>query len=332
MDEELHRFKLIDLPQYAAGLGYQLVSRERTRSGSWRGSTAASVLMRHPTTDDKIVIRREADGHWVYFSVRDSRDNGTIVDFAQRRQALSLGTLRRELRGWIGVDPTRSPAPLPPYTPPAEVARRKREAIEKAFKQLRRVENNLYLNGRGIRPETLQSDRFKGTWFEDERGNAIFPHRSGSSPDDVCGWEKKNRGFTGFATDGVKTLWISRAKRGDNRLVFVESAIDALSYHQLHGDSSTRYASTGGSIGERLGATFIERAIGRMPADATVVTATDSDAQGEKYAQQIAERAGGRTVVRHKSPMGKDWNDCLQARESSYIREVTRHLRPTLSR
>lgn len=40
--------------------------------------------MRHPSTDDKIVIRVEGDGHWTYFSVRDARDNGTIIDFLQR--------------------------------------------------------------------------------------------------------------------------------------------------------------------------------------------------------------------------------------------------------
>jgi hypothetical protein len=37
----------------------------------------------------------------------------------------------------------------------------------------------------------------------DARRNAVFPHRD---DDGVCGYEIKNRGFTGFATGGVKAL------------------------------------------------------------------------------------------------------------------------------
>ena len=47
--------------------------------------------MRHPTTDDKIVIRRDDDGHWIYFSVRDNFDHGTVIDFVQRRGSRNLG-------------------------------------------------------------------------------------------------------------------------------------------------------------------------------------------------------------------------------------------------
>ena len=42
------------------------------------GSTAASIMMRHPGTDDKIIIGRETDGHWTYFSLRKDEDNGTV--------------------------------------------------------------------------------------------------------------------------------------------------------------------------------------------------------------------------------------------------------------
>jgi hypothetical protein len=60
--------------------------------------------MRHPITDDKIVLRLDGDGHWTYFSVRDERDNGTIVDFLQRRGCLTLGAVRQEVRAWSGME------------------------------------------------------------------------------------------------------------------------------------------------------------------------------------------------------------------------------------
>jgi hypothetical protein len=104
LDLELESFKTnIDLRAYAAGQGYQLDRKE-----SWRGSS----VMRHPTSHDKIIIKRGMDGHYEYFSVRDDRDNGTIVDFVQNRKRLNLGSLRKELRPWIG----QPPVPVPTFS------------------------------------------------------------------------------------------------------------------------------------------------------------------------------------------------------------------------
>jgi hypothetical protein len=70
-DIELELFKReIDLRQVAVSLGYALDRRE-----SWRGST---VLRRG---GDKVVVKRNGNGHYVFFSVRDDGDHGTIIDF-----------------------------------------------------------------------------------------------------------------------------------------------------------------------------------------------------------------------------------------------------------
>src|SRR5258708_3061260 len=91
-DTELDAFKgEIDLRQFAVSLGYAMDRRE-----SWRGST---VLRRG---GDKIVVKRNGNGHYVFFSVRDDSDHGTIIDFLQRRGNLSLGAVRQILRPWIG--------------------------------------------------------------------------------------------------------------------------------------------------------------------------------------------------------------------------------------
>jgi hypothetical protein len=105
VDQELDRFKQMNLAQHAGSRGYRLVRREPTRGGGSRGSTSSSLLMRHATTDDKIVVRLDRDGHWTYFSVRDDRDNGTIVDFLQRRGATTIAQVRAELRSWCGEPP-----------------------------------------------------------------------------------------------------------------------------------------------------------------------------------------------------------------------------------
>lgn len=52
---------------------------------------------------DKVIVKRDADQHDVYFSLRDERDDGSIIDFAMRRKGLNLGQVRKELRPWIGL-------------------------------------------------------------------------------------------------------------------------------------------------------------------------------------------------------------------------------------
>src|ERR1700691_392087 len=98
MDMELEKFKTdIDLRAYAATQDYLLDRKE-----SWSGS----AVMRHPNNDKIVIKRNAADGHYVYFSVRDDADNGTIIDFAKRRLGLSLGAVRKELRAFMGLPPT----------------------------------------------------------------------------------------------------------------------------------------------------------------------------------------------------------------------------------
>ena len=55
MDEELERFKRLNLHEYAASLGYELDARETSRR---------ETIMRKEA--DKISIRMDADGHYVF--------------------------------------------------------------------------------------------------------------------------------------------------------------------------------------------------------------------------------------------------------------------------
>jgi hypothetical protein len=183
------------------------------------------------------------------------------------------------------------------------------------------VQNHPYLNARGIRPSTLASPRFKGTWRVDTRGDLLFPHRDAPGPEHVCGFERKNAQFSAFSAGGTKTIWTSNERDDDLRVVITEAVIDAFSYHQLHGDERTRYLSTSGSIGERQ-ARYIAGAIARLSPGALVVLATDSDDAGDKLAEKIGMLGGGARFERHQSPAGKDWNEWLQRYERDYIRSL----------
>jgi hypothetical protein len=300
-DPELESFKTsIDLRAYAASQGYVLDRRE-----SWRGS----AVMRH-ADGDKVIIKRDRDGHYVYFSVRDEADHGTIIDFAQHRLRLNFGELRKELRPWIGRQ--AEALPYPPLLP----ATKDRMRAERTYARMQDAPRHPYLeNERAIPAALLQSARFAGRIRIDARGNAVFPHFDRQGP---CGFEIKNRDFTGFASGGAKGLWLSNEEPDDNRLIFCESAIDALSHAVLFPDDRTRYASIGGQLSPQQRELMRAAAAG-LPPNAKVVAATDADAQGGKLADSIREavQVTGRddlVFVFHQPDGFKDWNDQLRSR------------------
>jgi len=302
-DAELDTFKTgIDLRAYAAAQGYQLDRKE-----SWRGS----AVMRN-VNGDKIVIKRNAaDGRYMFYSVRDERDNGTIIDFVRARKGLNLGEIRTELRPWIG----QPPRPVPSF-PPLIATSKDRHRVEAEYAKTKDVTRHPYLENERALPYSLFQDRrFAGTIRVDARGNAIFPHLDG---DGICGFEKRNRGYKGFSSGGEKGLWLSREFSDDGRLVFFESAIDALSYHVLFRDEYTRYASIAGKPSPKQ-PELIRAAIARMPAGSAIIAAMDNDDDGRKLADIVrkAVELTGRadlTFRAHLPDAAKDWNDLLRAR------------------
>jgi len=307
MDSELEAFKSnIDLRQYAAAQGYQL-----DREESWHGS----AVMRSPA-GDKIIIKRGTDGHYVYFSVRDDRDNGSIVDFVQNRLRLSLGAVRKELRPWIGLPPV----PVPSF-PALPKTARDRIRVETEYAWMQDARRHPYLeNERCIPAEVLELERFAGRIRMDARGNAVFPHFDAEG---LCGYEITNKGFTGFAAGGSKGLWFSQARPEDNRLVFCESAIDALSHAALYPAQDTRYASIGDQVNPQQ-PELIRAAVARMPAGSEIVAAMDADTEGGKLSGIVRKAAelSGRADLRftlQESFGFKDWNDQLRAKGSHFF-------------
>jgi Toprim-like/Protein of unknown function (DUF3991) len=308
MDPELERFKSeIDLRQFAASMGYTLDPQ-----ASWGGS-AVMRTGRQSEGGDKVIIKRETDGHYVYFSVRDDADNGTIIDFLQRRQRIGLGEIRKTLRPWIGKPESRPPLPLT-NLPQLEQSGCDRPLVEKEWAQSGVYGGSSFLEEvRRIPRELLSGRRFIGRLRIDSRLNVLFPHEDREG--DLCGFEKKNRGFTGFSTGGEKGLWRSNDFETDRRLVFAESAIDALSYATLFPDPTARYRSFGGGLSPKQ-PEIIRNHVCAMPPGSEIVAATDADHAGFTFARRIEEVVADLDghVFRRHSPPGDDddWNEVLK--------------------
>lgn len=298
-ERELESFKTeINLIGFAASQGYELDIRASSRNSATMTNAAG----------DKIIIGRAADRHWIYFSVRDDRDHGSIIDFVQHRGGGSLGEVRKQLRS----RPASSPTPrsnletLEPIT-------RDLVKIRATFSAMRPMDSckQFLENVRGIPASVLNSNRFGGRILSDKFNNAIFPHWNAEG---LSGYEIKNNGFTGFAPGGQKGLWGSRTQPTDKTLVIAETAIDALSYAALFGLERTRFVSTGGQLNSEQ-PDLLKRAAAKMMAgDTEIILALDNDKAGHAMAERLKPRLIDILPCRLHFPtaVGTDWNDELK--------------------
>ncbi|MCC0179905.1 toprim domain-containing protein, partial [Waterburya agarophytonicola K14] len=299
--EELERFKTqINLVEYAQSFGYQYISQKSSQN---------SAVLAHDN-GDKIIVATDTDGHGVYFSVKDEIDNGTIIDFVQNRSSVGLSEVRKELKNW-NDRPRTQPAKFTPRDKPQPISKDRLKII-KAASNFKVVQSHPYLEKRGIDQSILKSDRFIGTVATDRDGNAIFPHYDSNG---MTGFTAKNENYTGFSKGGTKALWRSKPQESDRRLVIVESAIDAMSYHQLFKDKNphTRYISTGGTISSSQ-LELVKTAMADMTKiGGQIVIATDNDRAGNKLAQTLTVEAPSKSQISRELPQqGKDWNEILQ--------------------
>ena len=201
------------------------------------------------------------------------------------------------------------PQSLPVFARELLPISRDRVAVRVAWEAAKECAGLPSLTSRGLKPALFVTPRFKGCLRKDDRSNALFPHYD---RDGLCGFEVKNRGFTGFAPGGIKGLWLSQVFSSDRVLVLTESAIDALSFHVLHGGEESRYMSTGGEMNPQQ-PRLLRGAMEKMPEGSLIVLGFDHDAAGEKLAEEVAALApSGREVRRMLPDVGKDWNDALK--------------------
>lgn len=305
VDDELLRFKQSDFRQYAASVGFVVDRRESSRG--------CTVMRRGP--EKLIVSRKSIDGVFTYWNPHDDTDRGTILDFIQHRNAgLNLGGVRKELRSWLGS----SPPPLPEM-PALARTMKDFDEVRLRYAAMSVALSHPYLEDeRQIPSSTLQSRRFAARIRIDQYGAAAFPHFDAEGA--VCGYELKNRnGFTGFAPGGRKGMWSSNVEATDQRLVLVESAIDALSHAVLFDDTHARYASIGGKP-TALQLETIRRAFVTLPEGCEVVAAMDADDAGRSLAdlmENVFTRCDRHDLTfRREEPIGEnDWNDVLRARK-----------------
>jgi hypothetical protein len=298
MNLELDRFKQeINLVEYAETMGYEYDKKQ--------SSKASAVLRRN---GEKIIIATDKDGHGIYFNVGDSKDNGSIIDFIQKRNNMNLGEIRKVLRPWIGVSNQPVLRATKPATKPVATTRDRAAAVA-AWEGLKPYTGDYLQAERKLSAATVAAfgDRIR----QDARGNVCFRH---IDKDGVTGYEIKNKSFTGFANGGEKAVFTCRINEDKpvSKVIVTESAIDAMSYYEMNGvaGEGVIYLSFGGGMSERQKQVLRDYlTIEGLTDKVHVIAATDNDAAGDAFAAEINKI---RPDALRDKPDAKDWNDMLK--------------------
>ena len=310
-EAELERFKTdINLSEFLADRGYQL---DKAAS-----CTGYAVMRKN---DEKLVVTKAPDQHYIYTDAHNTDDSGSIIDFIQNRTGNNLGQVRKQLRTWVGEH--KHPQKTL-WQAQISISERDYGKVVASWEKADTVQNFDYLGQRGISSRTVRN--YDENIRQSEKGTLLFKHTGMSG---TSGYEYKSSDLYGFSTGGSKGLFIARRSNPQEitRLVVTETALDALSYAQLDGcRKDTAYVSTGGNPSNEQLAYLAGLTNGKtLEKLKTVTLAQDKDRGGEQQAVKIGTHlqvAGIAARIERETPdRGKDWNEQLQRKERDRDRD-----------
>jgi hypothetical protein len=163
-----------------------------------------------------------------------------VIDLARVYVSKNFGEIRKALRRVAGAE-------IPATLPALQKSPRDFDQVAKEWHAADDYAAHAWLEGeRSIPPALASSPRFEGCLKIDSRSNVLFAQKN--IEDRLCGFERKNRGFTGFSGGWENGLGCSNDFPGDVRIVLAEAFINMLSYAALFPDERTRYRSFGGRL------------------------------------------------------------------------------------
>lgn len=288
----------IDLVNFAASYGYSIHKKKSTRH---------SVVMNH-INGDKIVISKR-NGIWVYFSVFDDNDNGTIVDFTLNRTAENYSQVLQELKQF---DPTSLPDINQCKSTKLQEKKFDPERIARLFNMCSPIFESAYLTSRGISKNVLSDSRFVGRIFKDYYNNVAFPHFEKGA---AFALELKNKDRGILVSGSKKTFWRSNIRPRDNTIVIAEAPINALSYFALKPLQEAFYVATSGSPSP-FQFDCIIKSLSKLNRIKKAILIGDHDAAGirfnEKFNNAIRQSINDIEIVKDMPKAeGFDWNDVL---------------------
>lgn len=299
MKNEIDKFKedisLVDFIENCGGV----INRHK--------STKISYLM--DFHDTKLVVKKNVNGHYIYFDLFNQGSNGTIIDFYQKvvKKDATFKDVMIALRkffksGYIANEKL-------------DISNETDEAFEYS-----RITKNLDENdlkhielSRKISVQTLKE--FESIILKDNRDNFCFPHKeyyfdeNGKFKFNLAGFEIKNitKNFKGQR--GHKGLWGQRIGFSQDTYLF-ESTFDAMAFRELH-QKEGFYISISGSFSPKQ----IEylKAVIVSSKSQNIYICLDNDVMGEKMSQDIMNDLESLNInIKRVASQTKDFNQDLK--------------------
>ena len=290
-----------------------------------KGSTRRALKYRRGE-GEVVIINHDGRGWWDPLSSA----KGDVFDLVQFLDpGLNFGKVRQALRPLVGIAPNfpaalRERAATAPDRPLPE-----RWNARPRLRQGSAVWGYL-TRERALPASVLAVADACDAVREGPHCSAWFAHRDDAGT--VSHVEIRGPDYKGSLRGGRKTLFRFAGTAGSGcagrtgragdigaqavRLVVTEAPIDALSVAAMEGvRPDTVNVATGGGMGPRT-EQAIERTLAAIAAcpGASMVSATDANLAGDKYAARHAELAAraGVAFKRLRPPDGTDWNDMLK--------------------
>lgn len=180
----------------------------------------------------------------------------------------------------------------------------------------------------GIRPETFEHAAFRNSLAANQWGE-VFALQKGRSG--ACGIARvaDRSGPSGRLVVGDSGVWISNPLGSkDEKVVIVNSPLDALAYHQNRQPSGDiRYVATCGPKLTVEQKDLLKDIVQSMTAhnrglQPEVVIATSKDVAGQRFAREVMDACPGLAAAKEVPPFGRDWLGAAELKERDLILSV----------
>lgn len=259
--------------------------------------------------DTKLVVKKNTNGHYIYFDLFNQENNGTIIDFYQKvvnknsdfKDAM-IAIRKYFKNGYIQNEKL-------------EISAEVDEAFDYA-RITKKIDENDLKNIELLRNMSIQTlKEFEDIILKDNRDNFCFPHKeyyfdeNGKFKFNLAGFEIKNITTNFKGQRGHKGLWGQRIGFSQDTYLF-ESAFDAMAFRELH-QKEGFYISLGGSFSPKQ-IEYLKTVIVSSKSQ-NIYICLDNDVMGEKMSQDIMNDLESLNInIKRVASQTKDFNQDLK--------------------
>jgi 5S rRNA maturation endonuclease (ribonuclease M5) len=309
IDHDLENVKRnVNLVLHLASMGY---SRNKDKS-----CQTYAVMEKE---GDKLIVRTSPNrtGHWVYMSAVDNNDKGTIVDLMLRRgyeykDIRGLSSKHLDTTVWEQAYKGEEKQTITDKKMQSRLAQHQLANVQLSTKHIN------YLERRGIEPSTYSIYKGKGLEVGQQAVFGLYQELDHHSNGRLCStisyyFTESGESQKRFQSALPRGLSVLKGNEESNKIIIMESPIDALSHKQMYGGNAI-YICTCGNITAKIKEELTSVIKGARLHNKELFLSFDNDEAGKRMHKQVMEISKDFNVTPQsiQPSKGKDWNEELK--------------------